>query len=200
MAIRPPLHENQLLLRVANGDEHAFAELFRWYAGPLGEFVLKITDTIELAEEVVQDCFIKIWLRRDTLTTVQNFSGYLFIICRNQAFLALKKLAVRKVFQDELEKHLLEEADEQEIEDNIETYRSMIEEAVAKLPPQQQKAYMLSRYQRLKHEEIAKELGLSSETVKKHIQLALHFIKKDVGGRINPALAVIMTSAFMHLR
>src|SRR5690606_17681738 len=62
----------------------------------------------------------------------------------------------------------------------LEEYNLIIEKAVSKLPPQQQKVYHLSRYEKLKYEEIALRMGISKETVKKHMKLALAFLKQQV--------------------
>jgi DNA-directed RNA polymerase specialized sigma24 family protein len=58
--------EKELLLNVANGDEHAFSELFNTHHHAFGTHIYRITGSVELAEEVVQDVFLKIWMSRET--------------------------------------------------------------------------------------------------------------------------------------
>ncbi|SEM31046.1 RNA polymerase sigma-70 factor, ECF subfamily [bacterium A37T11] len=198
MSIRPHKDEAAILARVSNGDERAFSELFRWYSGPLAEFVQKLTDSLELTEEIVQDAFIKVWLRRDTLPQIEHFSNYLFILCRNHAFAILKKQAAQRVMQLEVEKYLQEDAELDELDNPAEHYRQLIDQAVTHLPEQQQKVYSLSRYDRLKHQEIAAQLHISPETVKKHIQLAVEFIKKEVENEYNKGIILILTSYFLY--
>lgn len=193
MQVRPLENETFILKKVAEGDERSFAILFRWYSKPLAEFVFKLTNSIDATEEIIQDSFIKIWLRRETLTDINNFSGYLYILCRNEALLSLKKLANKTVAHAAFEKDVLNELEIEESENPIEEYRSLIQLAVDKLPEQQQKVYKMSRYDRLKHDEIAKTLNLSSETVKKHIQLAVQFIKKDVSRHKDLSIIVVLT-------
>ncbi len=194
MAVRPLENETYILTKVAEGDEKAFAILFRWYSKPLAEFVFKITNSIDDTEEIIQDSFIKIWLRRDTLNSINNFSGYLYILCRNAALLSLKKLATKTVAHAAFEKDILNELELEDLDNPIDEYRNLIQLAVEKLPGQQQKIYKMSRYERLKHDEIAKTLNLSPETVKKHIQLAVQFIKKDVSGRIDLGVVLVLTN------
>lgn len=193
MAVRPLENEAYILTKVAEGDEHAFATLFRWYSKPLAEFVFKLTNSIDATEEIIQDSFIKIWLRRETVTDIHNFSGYLYILCRNETLLSLKKLAAKTVAYAVFEKDTLNELEIEELENPIDEYRSLIQLAVDKLPEQQQKVYKMSRYDRLKHDEIAKTLNLSSETVKKHIQLAVQFIKKDVSRHKDIGVILVLT-------
>lgn len=197
MAIKPLLNESELLQKIAQGDQRAFTTVFRWYGRPLGEFVLKLTGSPQATQEIVQDAFIKIWQRRETLPEIISFSNYLFIICRNQAFAVLKKIAAEPVSAEDPQ--ILETLEISEPEPGNDYYQSLIEAAVSKLPAQQQKVYRLSRYERLKHEEIALQLGLSAETVKKHIQLAVRSIQKDVGTRANFGIILALaTPLILH--
>jgi RNA polymerase sigma-70 factor (family 1) len=199
MAVKPHLHEKELLAKIARGDERAFTILFQWYYSPLGEFVLKLTESLEITQEIIQDSFVKIWLRKETLPGIDNFSAYLYILCRNHAFAVLKKMAVEKRSKQSIEQYLANEMAEADYDNPADHYRSLIEDAVAKLPAQQQRVYRLSRYDRLKHDAIARELNISAETVKKHIQLAVKFIQDDVNTRMGLGLVIVLTTPlFIH--
>ncbi|WP_431292936.1 RNA polymerase sigma factor [Pedobacter sp. P26] len=60
LALKPLFNEQELLAKIAEGDERAFTELFEGYYGALGEFVYKITESKAVTQEIVQDAFIKI--------------------------------------------------------------------------------------------------------------------------------------------
>lgn len=195
MPIIPHHNEQTLLAKIAVGDEAAFAEIFKWYYEGLGNAILKLTESITLTEEIVQDAFVQIWLRRETLTEINNFSAYLFVLCRNQAFSVLKKLAKEKKLQPIVEKHLQWEADFDDLENPSEHFRLLIAEAVKRLPVQQQRIYLLSRQEKLKYEEIAAQLNIAPETVKTQIYNAVKFIRKNLDSRIAPALLMVLTSA-----
>ncbi|WP_316818725.1 RNA polymerase sigma-70 factor [Pedobacter nyackensis] len=194
MAIISPPNENELLHRLATGDQRAFTELFDAYYRPLGEYVFKLTESLPITEEIVQDVFIKIWIKRETVSTLKSFKNYLFILCRNQTFDALRKKAKQHLFQQKLEQFFKDESELDGLENPVEEYREWIEQSVAKLPPQQQKVYVLSRYERLKHEEIAAKLQLSTETVKKHIQYATRFIQNDLRSRLDATILFVLMS------
>jgi len=193
LGLTPVKNEAELLALVAKGDERAFTELFDAYYRQLGEYVYKLTESIEVTEEIVQDVFIKIWLKRETLPGLDNFSYYLFILSKNQTLNHLRKKANDKVRQLEWLKQFEEEAYMPDDTPVIEEYRSLIDDAIEKLPPQQKKVYKMSREERLKHEEIAKILDISPETVKKHIKLALRFIKNELSSQ-NDAVIVLVLS------
>lgn len=186
--------EKELLLRVANGDEHAFSELFNTHHQLLGTHIYRITDSVELAEEVVQDVFLKIWMSRETLTTVQNFRAYLFVISKNHALNCLRKVAKERIHQKTLEENAMSLIPQ----DNpgLDGYYSLLDEAIDHLPPQQQKVYLLSRHNRLKYDEIASQMGLSRETVKKYLQGATHSITTFVQSNIDVSAIVLLVSAF----
>ncbi len=197
MAIKPLPNERELLLKIAEGDQSAFTTLFYHHYKPLGRFVFNMIHSPQLTEEIVQDAFVKIWLRRDSLDQINSFGNYIFVLCRNEAFAKLKKIASEKAAITRLEHYLAVEAEHDQLENPTEAYRSLIEEAVAKLPPQQKKVYQLSRHDRLKYGEIADQLGLSEVTVKKYVQLAVQSIQKDVTTRMNVGLVLVLITPFL---
>jgi RNA polymerase sigma-70 factor (ECF subfamily) len=185
------LNESELLVQVASGNEQAFRKLFMMYHQQLGVHMLRITNSTELAEEVVQDVFLKIWLTRESLVGVDNFKAYLFVISKNHALNCLKKLAKERV----LVKHL-EDGDLRimipEVADT-DMYYNLLDEAIDHLPPQQQKVYLLSRHNRLKYAEIADQLELSRETVKKYLQIATVSITEYVHEHLEVTAMLLVT-------
>jgi RNA polymerase sigma-70 factor (ECF subfamily) len=185
----PQHHDKDLLLQVAEGDEHAFRRLFIIHHQQLGVHIHRVTNSIELAEEVVQDVFLKIWMARETLAQVEDFKAYLFVISKNHALNCLKKLAKEKVQAKKLEKSSfgLIMGDQQ---DNL--YYNLLDEAIDHLPSQQQKVYLLSRHNRLKYNEIADQLKLSRETVKKYLQIATTSITDYVRSHLDVYSVVLL--------
>ncbi|MES2278995.1 MAG: RNA polymerase sigma-70 factor [Bacteroidota bacterium] len=169
-------NEDDLLLQIAQGDEHAFACLFARYHQQLGSHIFRLTDSMEMAEEVVQDVFLKIWTNRTELNGIRNFRAYLFVMSKNHALNCIKKAMREQKYQQQWE---AENATEEElvlVDADSNKYYSLLDTAIDHLPPQQQKVYLLSRHERLKYTEIAEEMNLSRETVKKYLQHAVAFI------------------------
>jgi RNA polymerase sigma-70 factor (ECF subfamily) len=189
-------NERELLNQVALGNEYAFRCLFMAHHQQLGVHILRITNSAELAEEVVQDVFLKIWLTRETLEGVDNFKAYLFVISKNHALNCLKKLAKERVLIKKLEDVDIK----QEVTDitDADMYYTLLDEAIDQLPPQQQKVYLLSRHDRLKYAEIADQLKLSRETVKKYLQIATTSITDYVHEHLEvTALALVVLKNFL---
>ena len=190
--------ERALLMQVASGDEIAFRQLFMMHHQQLGGHMLRITNSIELAEEVVQDVFVKIWFTRESLVRVDNFKAYLFVISKNHALNCLKKLAKERAMIRQLE-----DADRPNLEVvGTDMYYNLLDEAIDQLPPQQQKVYLLSRHGRLKYTEIADQLELSRETVKKYLQIATVSITEYVHEHLEVMafLFVVLKSFFVFFK
>ena len=93
--------ENELLRLIAEGDKNAFTQIYNNYRNKIYSIAFDLTESTAVAEEIVQDVFLKIWVKRDSLNEVEHFRAYLFTITRNYVFTALKRIA-RKVLIDEI--------------------------------------------------------------------------------------------------
>lgn len=162
--------EKKLLIEVASGNEDAFRKLFLKHHQQLGTHIFRITNSIDLAEDIVQDVFLKIWISREALTKVNNFKAYLFIISKNHTLNYLRKISKERAYKKEWEDKFIKALTIENTNSDI--YYCLLDEAIDQLPPQQQKVYLLSRHERLKYSEIADRLDLSRETVKKYLQIA----------------------------
>lgn len=178
--------EKELLVRVAAGEEQAFRQLVLAYSGLLFKFIHQHLDNRPLAEEIVQDIFVRIWLSRETLAHLQSFRSFLFIVARNHAFNAIKKMVRERDRQwnwlQKVKYTQEEETDQQEL------LMILVEEAVNGLPPQQQKAWQLCRRNGLKYEQAAAEMQVSKDAVKKYLQYASRAIKKHIALRSSALL------------
>ena len=184
-----PYDERALLQLVADGDEQAFTELVVKYGNTVFSFVQRHCRSRELAEEIVQDVFTQIWLIRNGLPEINNFEAFLYIISRNYAFDALRKLLRSQKRQ--VEYHELAAIAPDPVE-NEDWKVDLINSAVGKLPPQQQKVWQLSRRDGLKGTQIAEQMNLSKETVKKYLQYATASIIKYVERHLNEILVLLI--------
>ncbi|MEO3403338.1 RNA polymerase sigma-70 factor [Mucilaginibacter sp. CAU 1740] len=189
-------NEKELLMQVAEGNEFAFRRLFAAYHQRLGVHIFRITQSTELAEEVVQDVFLKIWMSRETLAGVDNFKAYLFVVSKNHALNCLRKvvkeqLLLKKLEQSNVVPFIADTYD-------ADQYYNLIDEAINQLPPQQQKVYLMSKHSRLKYHEIADQMEISRETVKKYLQIATASIKDYVQEHKEAIVLVMAMIHFFH--
>ena len=174
--------ERQILEAVAAGDEKAFRTLVEGYWSRVYFNTLTLVKSTAVAQDLTQDIFLKIWLQREKLREVQNFSNYIYVVGRNQVIAALRKKIIDTAAADTaaLREDLLSPDLRLEGKD---AYK-MLMEGVERLTPQQKLVFRLSRLEGLSHEEIARQLGLSKNTVKVHMVIALNFLRgwlRDLG-------------------
>ncbi|MGJ1434040.1 RNA polymerase sigma factor [Sphingobacterium spiritivorum] len=187
-----PASEKELLKSVIQGDRRAFAVLFDLYYQPLGSFVYKITESLEDTEEIVQDVFIKIWLRRSDLGEINSFKQYLFTMCKHQSLNHLRKNAKKAAMFLKMEDIYLNTATDDSEDQHIEQLRILIDTAVEQLPPQQKTIYLLSKTEQLKYKEIAERLHIAPETVKKHMFYASKAIRQYVKDHMDDIILLIL--------
>ena len=183
--------EKTLLIKVAGGDESAFARLFEQWHPMLAAYIYRVTRSREMAAEIVQDVFLKIWISRETLGSVNNFKAYLLIVSRNHAINALRK-SMRELQQKKTwQKENTEPVPGPEENPDMLLY-SIIDEAIDHLPPRQKEVSLLHRYQRLTYLRIAEKLGIGRESVKTHMELAIKSITRYLRRRITIGILLFL--------
>lgn len=169
--------EALLLIRVRNGDEFAFRVLYDTYHKNVFFLGKKFLKSQAAGEDLVQEVFIAIWANRHKLGEIENFRKYINTITINLIYNLLKRKAFAEGFIREQQLTLAQnENSGVDIIDNSELHQ-LLRQATQQLPPQQKKAFELSRYHGLKHDQIAEHMEISRETVKKHCMEAVRNIK-----------------------
>lgn len=186
MPLKPLSNESELLAKIAGGDQRAFTVLFNHYHHDLFVFSKKLSKSEELALEIVQDVFLKIWSVRDKLTELDNFSRYLNTVIRNHSLNVIKRIAVREkpmlnssINSDEFVDTTGIDFTQQKLDYN--DCFQILNEALDTLAPQQRKVYELCHIEGLKYEEAAQKMDISIETVRAHMKKALYKIREHFG-------------------
>jgi RNA polymerase sigma-70 factor (ECF subfamily) len=188
MSSNPNSDQSRLLYELSQGSELAFTQLYNQYKNVVFATALKITKSRVLAEEVVQDVFLKIWQNHENLAEISSIENYLFIISRNHIFDMIKKIARDSAVTTHVNYKSTSANDTDEaIKDD--QYNVILNQIVDQLPPQQQKIYKMAKWDGLSHQKIGEDLGISPETVKKHMAQALKFVRV----KISPYMNMFMT-------
>lgn len=186
--------DTELFHAIAAGNEKAFEQLFSSYRNKVYTIALKITGSTELAEEVLLDVFLKVWIKREQLPHIEHFSAWLFTVTRNRVFKTLKQQALHAAGEaitgdDDL---LLSHTHHPGVVLVEKEYWQVLHEAVAQLSPQQKKVYHLIKENGLKREEAAAALNLSPETVKRHLAEAMHAIRAYCSYHLGTYAAILI--------
>lgn len=167
--------ERQLLLQISTGDEQAFSMLVNMYSGLLFTYLVKLTKDRDIASDVVQDIFTQLWLTRESLKGVESFRSWLFVISRHHAVRMLKNIDRENRKRQEWHELTQTSLVNPEVRDQAslkDAYDNLVKNAIDRLPPQQKKVWILARLEGKKYAEIAQEMNISRETVKKYLQIA----------------------------
>jgi RNA polymerase sigma-70 factor (family 1) len=175
-------NEAEFLQRVSEGDVLAFRQLFDHHRNKVFYIARQLLHSDSAAEDAVQEIFLKIWLHNQKLASVVNFTAYLNTITRNHIYNVLRKHAG----EEKLLHTLIGRELQQGSADTMNTVafhelQALLKQAMTTLSPQQKKVFEKSRLEGWKHDQIAKEMSLSKETVKKYLADALEKLRKYLG-------------------
>lgn len=168
----------ELLQLVAAGDELAFRNLFDRYRPNIYTTALRFTNNDWMAEDIVQDTFVKVWLEKDSLASLTNFEGWLYILAKNITLNVLKKKKNYKTFyEEEVQDALLRYFPAADYLVQEKEFQNLLKRAVDRLPPKQKKTYKLIKEEYHKRNEVAAILNVSPETVKWNLEQAMKSIR-----------------------
>ena len=163
----------RLMVQVASGDRRAIQALLDRYWPRLVRYATSIVGSEDAAKDVVQDCFIRVWERRDAWEPTGSVNSYLYRITRNLALNDIRSARTRTdreqvAYSDSVEGAL----DGPELLDEMHVRRE-VERAIASLSERRREVFVLSRFHGLSHAEIAETLQTSPQTVANQMSSAL---------------------------
>lgn len=170
--------EKDLILQISHGDQIAFARVFSIYGNKLYSFIVSLSGSTQIAEDAVQDVFLKIWQKREELGSIDNFNCYLFRMAHNHTLNMMKRMARETLILSEIAQQSAAQKNETLSDIEFKDIRQLYHEAIETLPPQQKLVYKMSREDGLKQQEIATKLNISIATVKSHMTQAFRSLKK----------------------
>ena len=185
MAPDHALHEKELFRRIALDDEKAFEEIFHRFRLQLFHFSLKITKLDDAAEEMVQECFIKIWASRHTLGELENPVGYIYSMAKNASLDYLRRLYLDEQLRNKVKQKMALAGDSTVEHLNLSETSRLVQLAIAQLPQAQRTVFEMSRLQGKSYHEIAENLNISVNTVRNHLVRALRTIRTFLESRLN---------------
>jgi RNA polymerase sigma-70 factor, ECF subfamily len=132
------------------------------------------------SEEIVQDVFVKIWQNYEHIEHNTELKPYLYTAVRNSSLNYLRHLKIRRKYIIEVSdsKESIEYTTEDEMTES--EINNRIHEAVNKLPDHWKEAIILSKYDKLKYNEIAEKMNISQKTVEKYVSKALQFLRSEL--------------------
>ena len=170
--------EKKLIINLKKGDKSAFKELFEHYYPLFLAFARKMLKEDDVAEDIVQNVFMRTWVLRERLDEKRSLKNYLLVAVRNEIYYYLRGELKKK------HEVLHEEAAICPFDINsaisAKDMEKDLEKIVASLPERRREIFEMSRNQKMSNSEIAERLGISVRTVEKHIENALSDIRQKL--------------------
>jgi RNA polymerase sigma-70 factor (ECF subfamily) len=168
--------ELDLVARLINDDMAAFDQLFWMYQKAVYLNVLRITKDALIAEDIVQEVFSTLWLKRQSIDKDRSVGGWLFISSYNRSINVLKKKSREEVALQAIANR---QGESESVEDDefIDIQLNILERAIQLLSPQRRKVFELCKLKGYTYEQAAKEMGISKHTVKEYLTSAISQIK-----------------------
>jgi len=177
--------ESEWIINIREGDADAFKNLFETYCQALIYFAWRYVKSTQIAENIVQDVFLKIWLNRTKLNPALKIKSYLYKAVKNQALQHLRKTK----FEDQKENIQEHDSPTKSPEDMLDEKEIAIsvQQAISELPPQSRLIFTMSKYSNLTYSEIAEIQNISVKTVETHMGRALKLLRKRLA-KLRPTL------------
>ena len=185
-------NEKELLRKISQGDTQAFSLFFHTYNARLFPFVLKITKSTAIAEEIVQETFLRAWVHRQKLEQLNEPAAWLFRIASNLALTHLRDAANEAIkhagFSNSTGGVVNEVSDQLDLKE----MSHLVEQAINLLPAKRQIVFRLSKQEGLTYQQIADQLNISTNTVKEHLVQAVKFIREHVRKQSGLSLGILV--------
>lgn len=155
-----------------------FEIFFRRLYLPLGMYALRIVDDADVAEDMVQEAFLKTWERLEEGLEISNFKSFIYRSVRNVCLSYLSSL------KETVGEEFVPEVDEEEIDTSFRDAR--IWKAIDELPEKCREIFLMSKRDGYSNEEIAEELGISIKTVKNQMTKAFNRLREALSDGHKP--------------
>ncbi|MCA9734412.1 RNA polymerase sigma-70 factor [candidate division KSB1 bacterium] len=164
------------LQKISIGNQNAFKALFHQWQPRIYRYIWLRVRNVQIAEDLVQEVFFRLWQKRQHLPQSSNFTAFIFQIAHNLVVDWTRKNKVRSQAMATLgAKNEISPAANDQIEAS--ELNQAVTAAISNLPPAMQNAFVLHRMENLTYKQIAEVMNISVKTVEKHISKALQRLR-----------------------
>jgi RNA polymerase sigma-70 factor (ECF subfamily) len=184
--------DGELIELISRNNREAFDTVYNRYWEKLFLYIAKVIRDRDDAQDIVQEIFVSLWLRREELPRINSLSAYLFTAARYKGLSYIQANIHKSNYSESLSGFLTEQNYSPDQHQAAEELQSFINEGVASMPSKMRVVFSLSRTEGLSHKKIAEKLEISDKTVKKQISNALKHIRLKLASKNFLALLLLM--------
>ncbi|WP_345222548.1 RNA polymerase sigma-70 factor [Hymenobacter koreensis] len=169
------------LAELQRTDGEAFMQaLFKGYYRPLGNVIFRVVQDRDVAEDLLQDVFLRVWNNRDTLVISSTYKAYLYRAAMNAALRHTER-SKRQVAWDDAN---VAEPSANTTDEGLNGHEAeqAVAEALETLPPQCRAVFLMSRQEGLSYQQIAEALDVAPKTVENQMGKALRLLRQQLSG------------------
>lgn len=187
--------DNDLFGRLSQGDDKAFRQIVHFFYKKMLPLTISLVKSESKARDIMQEVFLKLWINRAILKTIENPAAWLNVVVSNTT-----SNYIRAQLRYELRvKNLVTNSiDSEEIWEDLDAKftQTLIDEAVNQLPAKRKQVFLLSRREGLSRKEIASMMNISENTVRNQLAEAIHFIQENLKHKG----ALVILSIILHTK
>lgn len=174
--------DKQYIIGLQRGSYADFNKLYDLYADRLYGFAYNLTHSSEMAEEIVQEVFLKIWQMREHVSPEYSFRSFLFTIAKNKFLNDLRGQLTLLSYDEYVSQLDTTEKGENSTESsfNFNELNEQILQSKSKLSKRQKMIFEMSKEEGLSNQEIALELGISEQSVRNQLSSALKVLREEL--------------------
>ena len=174
--------EAQALVKaLKEGNQLAFSIVYKTYAAQTFSLAFKYLLNKELAEDAVQNLFLKLWLKKEEIDETKPINRYLFTMLKNDLLNTLRDSKKNIYLLEDCLSMVLELEDNSQNENLKQEQMNIIQQALEQLSPQRRKVFEMKVSGKYSNQEIADKLNLSINTIKFQYSQSLKQIRSTVG-------------------
>jgi RNA polymerase sigma-70 factor (ECF subfamily) len=181
------LDEKYLISGLKTKNKIVFDFVFHYYYSGLCAFARRWVTDPDVAEDIVQDFFVRLWINSDKLEIISSLKSYFFTAVKNKALDHLKHVKIKEGYQRKVIESL-KEGGHANWEFTESELTGLVEKGMQKLPPRCREIFTLSRFQGKDNESIARQLGISKRTVELQMSNALKILRVELKDYLSAAV------------
>jgi RNA polymerase sigma-70 factor (ECF subfamily) len=175
-----------------SGCEEAFTTLYRHYSPKLYLNILRMVRDPQLAQEMVQELFTRIWQKRDCKGIQENFTGYMYRIAQNLVHDFFRKMQRDRLLMERFLSNAKQHYEDVDANFLCKQNSTIIKEAFELLSPQQKKVYELVKMEGCTYKKAAEIMGISPLTVKEYLVTTNKTLRNYILARMNVAIPLLL--------